>query len=232
MEQKTMPSIGSVLLWVFIWVLLTVGTFWVNRGTVYHRPKGRSGAITVVTIVILVMLMFQSLMIILMVYPTRTIPATNTRAELVRKNRQSETITLKATDIPLGGSVELSMDGIRENEYGNLMIYDPAHREEPIENQLAMDLHVNDGALEHIGGKEIKIKVRYSFNDENGYDLLAGTDRKVGAWLEGSVLHFKFTYNAPKRAVILPEWNFAGYSRGGGDGSGYVEIAGTDEDGS
>jgi 3D (Asp-Asp-Asp) domain-containing protein len=176
--------------------------------------------------------MFSSWMTVLLtVYPERTIPSTNIRADLLKKNRQSETITLKATDIPLGGSVELSMDGIREDEYGNLIIDDSAHREEDPENKLGLYLNMDDGALEHIGGKEIKIQVSYLMDEENGYDLLAGTNSKVEAWLEGSVLHLKYTYDMPNRAIILPEWNFIGYGRGGGDFGGEVKIAGTGEDG-
>jgi hypothetical protein len=58
------------------------------------------------------------------------------------------------------------------------------------------------------------IKVRYTRHIFSGYDITATRNQRLDAWIEGTTLHLKYSYDSPWGFAVMPEWNFLGLDTG------------------
>jgi hypothetical protein len=223
-DLDEMPSPGSVLIWAPVWMLLTLCAFLLARRTPGENTSAIWGnkAVTVWKVIVMIVIFTTLYWFVIGLFPNAAVPDINIKTqEADNAAWAKETIILDATDIPADSDTELSKEGIRGDEYGISNIYDVDRVSD--EEPLMLQLNSSED-LTHFGGKQIKIKVLYHKNIINGYDKSAGLNQRLDAWIDGTVLHIKYSYDKPKKTVTLPGWNFYGYNRGVGPGS-YVEIS-------
>jgi hypothetical protein len=222
-----MPSPSDVLIWVSIWRLLTLGAFFLARRAPREDTRERGGALMGFwKFIVLLMFVFQSGILVMNVFPNADAASINIHEQESREAAWGdETIVIDATDIPSDSDTELSIDGIGDDEYGNPCIYDVerASDEEPF--TLSLD---SSDALSHFGGKQIKIKVHYPRHTVDGYDIAASMNQRLEAWIDGTTLRVKYSYDKPKKAEVFPGWNFFVHSVFFSS-SGYVDISVVDD---
>jgi hypothetical protein len=220
---------GSILIWVSIWILLTLGAFLSARRTPDENTSAIWSNKTVIAwkVIVLTVIFIIVYWFVIGIFPNTAMSDINIRTQEAKGAAWGrETIIVDATDIPAGSDTGLVMDGIGRYEYGNATnIYDVERLSD--EDPLTMHLNGSDD-LSHFGGKQIKIKVLYPQNIINGYDTAASLNQRLDAWIDGTALHVKYSYDKPKKTVILPGWNFFGYNTGVGSGN-YVEISVVDD---
>jgi hypothetical protein len=225
-----MPSPVDALIWVAIWMLLALGAFLMARRASRDDARARGGAMmSLWKVIVLFLLIFQLGFLATYVFPNADVASIIIYEQESKEAKWgNETIMLDATDIPADSDTDLSVDGIRYNEYGVSDVYD-VERESDSES-FTLLLNSSD-SLTHFGGKHIKIKVHYPRHTINGYDIAARMNQRLDAWIDGTTLRVKYRYDKPKKMAAIPGWSFLNHTAFYGS-SGYVDISVVDDAGS
>ncbi|MDR1042840.1 MAG: hypothetical protein LBL54_02935 [Clostridiales Family XIII bacterium] len=209
-------SPAYLLLWAAVWILLTFAAFLVMRGTPRDDAPVTGGnmAIRIWKAGVLSVLVLQSGVFIGEVFPNNVAQTVYDTVSVHEPENApvDETLILDAADIPAGKVTSLSMEGIRNFEEGDPEI-DDAEREFDFDG-LGLTLNYSEDELANFGGKQIVINVRYARQIIGKYDLTEIRNQRFDAWIEGTVLHLKYSYDTPWGIVALPEWNFLDWGIG------------------